>query len=383
MRTIGVVTVGRSDYGIYRPVLRRIKAEPDLRLHLVVAAAHLVEEFGMTIREIEADAFGIGDRVEMAATDDTPKAVARSISTGSRGFADVFSKRAIDILLVLGDRFEMHTAVVAAAPFTIPVAHIHGGETSEGATDELYRHSITKMSHLHFVSTDLYRQRVIRMGEEPWRVTVSGAPSLDNLRAIELMDTREIEKAIGLALQPPPLLVTFHPVTLEPRDTARQIHELLGALESTDAPVVFTYPNADAGHELIVKAIRAFVRGHPRSRLVANLGTRLYFSLMSRAAAMVGNSSSGIIEAASFRLPVVNVGARQRGRLHEKNVVDVDCTGDAILRAIRQVTRPSFHSGITRVVNPYGDGQAAERIVKVLKKTPLDRALVQKKFHDA
>ena len=383
MKTIGMISVGRSDYSIYLPILQQIKTSMELRLHLVVAGAHLSEKFGMTVRAIEADGFGIGDRIEMAPSSDTPEGVARALGQGLVQFARSYERRRPDLLLVIGDRFEMHTAVSAAAPFGIPVAHIHGGESSEGATDELYRHSITKMSHLHFVSTERCRQRVIRMGEEIWRVTVTGAPALDNLRELERMNRPDIEEVIGMSLNPPPLLVTFHPVTLEPGDTPRQIGELLGALEQIDAPLVFTYPNADAGHEIIIQAIRSFVRCHPRSRFIASLGMRLYFSLMSYAAAMVGNSSSGIIEAASFRLPVVNVGSRQRGRFHDRNVVDVDGEGSAILEAVRQVTRPSFRCGLSGLTNPYGDGRAAEKIVKILEKTPLDRALIQKKFYDA
>ena len=280
---------------------------------------------------------------------------------------------------MLGDRFEMHAAVSAAVPFGIPVAHIHGGESTEGAMDELFRHSITKMSHLHFVATEAYRDRVVRMGEEPWRVTVSGAPALDNLREMDRMDVSDIEKSIGMPLNPPPLLVTFHPVTLEPNDN---IVELLDALDQIDVPLVFTYPNADTGHEILIEVIQSFVRRHPRRRFIANLGTQLYYSLMGHAAAMVGNSSSGIIEAASFRLPVVNVGPRQRGRFHDKNVVDVDCQRSSIVRAVRQIMRSSFRKGLSDLTNPYGDGLAAERIVKVLKTTPLDRSLIQKKFFD-
>jgi len=196
------------------------------------------------------------------------------------------------------------------------------------------------------------------------------------------MGVPDIEQVIGMTLNPPPLLVTFHPVTLEPRDASRQIAELLGALEQIDAPFVFTYPNADIGHEIIIEAIRSFVRRHPRSRFIASLGARLYYSLMGHAVAMVGNSSSGIIEAASFRLPVVNVGSRQRGRFHDRNVADVDCERAAIIKAVRQVMRSSFRNGLSGLKNPYGDGRAAEKIVEVLKKTPLGRALIQKKFCD-
>ena len=381
-RTIGVISVGRSDYSIYLPILRRIKASKGLRLHLVIAGAHLSEKFGMTVRAIEADGFDIGDRVETTSASDTPKDVAQAMGEGLVRFARSYERRRPDLLLALGDRFEMYAAVSAAAPFGIPVAHLHGGESTEGATDELFRHAITKMSHLHFVAMEAYRDRVVRMGEEPWRVTVAGAPALDNLRELERLSAPDIEKGIDMSLNPPPLLVTFHPVTLEPGDTSRQLAELLDALEQIDAPMVFTYPNADAGHEWIIEAIRSFVRRHPRRRFLVNLGARLYFSLMGHAAAMVGNSSSGIIEAASFRLPVVNVGSRQRGRFHGKNVVDVDCESAAIVEAVRRVTQPSFPSSLSDLTNPYGDGFAAERIVSALEKIPLDRALIQKKFWD-
>lgn len=382
MRTIGVVTVSRSDYGIYLPVLQRIQEEPELSLRLFVAGMHLSPEFGLTVRAIEKDGFEIIERVEMLLSSDTPVGIAKSMGLGTIGFAQAYARSRPDILLVLGDRFEMHAAVVAALPFKIPVAHIHGGESTEGAIDEAMRHSITKMSHLHFVATEAYAQRVIHMGEEPWRIVVSGAPSLDNLPRIHLLSREEIEKQYELDLKPPLLLATYHPVTLEYEQTETHIRELLAALEEVDATIVFTYPNADTGSRLIVQMIREFTARHPRTQIRVSLGTEAYFSLMNHAVAMVGNSSSGIIEAASFKLPVVNIGSRQRGRVHGKNVIDVGCTHSEILAGIKKAVSPEFRASLVDLVNTYGDGHAAERIVDRLKRVELNDKLLRKHFYE-
>ena len=382
MRTVGVVTVARSDYGIYGPVLRRIQRDPDLRLHLIASGMHLSPEFGLTIKDIERDGFEIGDRVEMLLSSDSPEAIAKSMGLGTAGFAQSYARARPDLLLVLGDRFEMHSAVVASLPFGIPVAHIHGGESTEGAFDEPIRHSITKMSHLHFTSTDEYARRVIQMGEAPWRVTVSGAPSLDNLYDSDLLSREQLEQAYNLDLSEPPLLVTYHPVTLEYENTDYQIAQLLEALGEAGHSVVFTFPNADTHGRRIIPLFQEFVAGHPRSRLVANLSIRGYFSLMSYSAAMVGNSSSGIIEAASFKLPVVNIGNRQRGRARARNVVDVCYGRGEIVEGIRRATSPEFRAGLSDLTNPYGDGRAAQRIVSRIRSVPLDATLLQKRFHE-
>ncbi len=382
MRTIGVVTVARSDYGIYLPVLRRIQDDPDLQLHLLVAGAHLAPAFGLTVRDIEADGFPIGERVEMLLSSDTPTSIAKSMGLGIIGFAQAYERRRPDILLVLGDRFEMHAAVTAALPFNIPVAHIHGGELTLGAMDDALRHAITKMSHLHFVATQVYAQRVIQMGEEPWRVTVSGAPGLDNLYGARLFSREELGAQLGLEPHVPFLLVTVHPVTLEHEQTETQMRETLAALAAVGLPVVFTYPNADTRHHTIVQMIHEFTATHPQAQSVVNFGTPGYFSAMRWATAMVGNSSSGIIEAASFKLPVVNIGSRQQGRVRGRNVIDVPCERAAIQTAIEQAMSEEFRAGLADLVNPYGDGHAAERIVERLKSVPLDSRLLHKRFHD-
>jgi UDP-hydrolysing UDP-N-acetyl-D-glucosamine 2-epimerase len=382
MRTIGVVTGARSDYGIYVPILRRMQQDPDLKLHLIVTGMHLAHQFGYTVKEIERDGFEIGDRIEMLLMSDTPEGIAKSMGVGVMGFAESYARFRPDILLVLGDRFEMLAAVAAALSFKIPVAHIHGGESTEGAIDELIRHAITKMSHLHFASTESYAARIIQMGEEPWRVVVSGAPGIDNLSEIHLLSSGELKERHGLILEDCALLVTYHPVTLEFEETEAQMRELLAALKEVDCAVIFTYPNADTHNHLVVEMIHDFVDQYPhRSQIVVSLGPQGYFSLMSLVSAMVGNSSSGIIEAASFKLPVVNVGNRQRGRLKGKNVIDVGYSRSEILSGIKHALSGEFKSSLSDLTNPYGDGHAAERILDRLKGLKVDALLLRKRFY--
>ena len=382
MRTIGVVTVGRSDYGIYLPILRRIQADPELRLHLIVSGAHLAPGFGLTVNMIQADGFEIGERVEMLLTSDSPEGIAKSIGIGVIGFAQAFARFRPDILLVLGDRFEMHAAALAALPFNIPVAHIHGGEVTQGAMDDALRHSLTKLSHLHFVSTPEYARRVAQLGEEAWRITISGAPSLDNLRVLVLPTREQLEAQINFRLHPAPLLVTFHPVTLELDQTEWQITELMAALNKLDLPVVFTMPNADTRNGIVRQHIAEYVRAHTSAWSVENFGTQNYFGVMQFAAAMIGNSSSGIIEAPSFKLPVVNIGTRQTGRVRANNVIDVGYERSEIVAGVQRAITPEFREGLSERVNPYGDGRAAEHIVDGLKAVALDDHLIRKVFRD-
>lgn len=382
MTVIGVVTGARSDYGVYLPLLHAITLEPTLKLHLLVSGMHLSPEFGMTLRFIERDGFAVGEKVEMLLSSDSPEGISKSIGLGIIGFAQSFARYRPDVLVVLGDRFEMYAAVVAALPFRIPVAHIHGGELTLGAIDDALRHSITKLSHLHFVATEEYARRVIQMGEEPWRVTVCGAPTLDNLKTMELLSTDELEARFGFSLATAPLLVTFHPVTLEYDRTEWHVTELLAALREVDMPVVFTMPNADTGGRAIIRMIQDYVNDRRSAWLVENLGTQAYFSLMQLAAAMVGNSSSGIVEAASFKLPVVNIGSRQDGRVRAQNIIDVKYEREDILRGVRMAIEPQFRAGLKDIVNPYGRGDATKSILERLKTVPLDDKLLFKRFHD-
>lgn len=382
MRTITVITGARSDYGILLPVLRKLKQAPDICLRLIAAGMHLVPEFGNTVKQIEDDGFVVEDKIDMLLASDTPEAIAKSMGLGTIGFAQAFARRSTDLLVTLGDRTETHAAVVAALPFKIAVAHIHGGEISEGAIDDCLRHSITKMSHLHFVATEAYGRRVCQMGEEPWRVTVSGAPALDNIREIPLLSIRELEARFSVRLPKPPLIVTYHPVTLEHEDAEWQTGELLAALDQVDMPIIITKSNSDTGGRLIAQMMKAFTETHPNCSLVDNLGTQGYFSLMAQAGAMVGNSSSGLIEAPSFQLPVVNIGNRQRGRSRAANVIDVGYSRDEILAGIRRALEPMFRSGLRDLVNPFGNGQAAEIIVDTLRRVPIDDRLICKRFCD-
>lgn len=383
MRTIGVVTGSRSDYGSMLPILRKIQASEELKLHLLVTGMHLAAEFGLTVRVIEADGFQISERIEMLLSSDTPEGIAKSIGLGTIGFAQAYARLRPDILVVLGDRFEMLAATLAALPFKIPVAHIHGGELTQGAIDDALRHAITKLSHLHCVATEEAARRVIQMGEEAWRVTISGAPSLETLQAAAPLGLEELLTQHGLPPQVTPLLVTYHPVTLEYERTEWQVRELLGALQACGLPVVFTAPNADTGGRIITRLIQEFVDSHDSAWLITNAGTAGYVSLMQRAAAMVGNSSSGIIEAPSFGLPVVNIGTRQQGRLRAENVIDVGYRRGEILDGIQRAVAPEFRARLRGLPNPYGDGRASEVIVRRLQEVSLDHDLIAKRFMDA
>lgn len=381
-RSIAVVNIARSDYSILRPVMRAIADDPALDLRLIVAGMHLSPEFGNTGDIITADGFEVSDTVDMTLSSDSPAAISKSVGLGMIGFAQVLSRQAPDMLLLMGDRFEFFAAASAALPFRLPVAHIHGGELSEGAIDDAMRHAITKLSHLHFVATEPYAQRVIQLGEEPWRVTVSGAPGLDNLGKFQPLGIAELEARVGVSLATAPVVATFHPETHAPEQTAANLQTMLDALHEVPGPIVFTYPNADTAGRQLVDMIEAFCANRDDRAAVPNMGVEGYYSLLHHARAVVGNSSSGIIEAASFKLPVLNIGTRQQGRLTDRNVVHVPAEASAIRDGLDQVLSPEFASSLDGLINPYGDGNAADRIVAGLRDTPIDDALLMKRFHD-
>jgi UDP-hydrolysing UDP-N-acetyl-D-glucosamine 2-epimerase len=381
VRRIGVITTGRADYGIYLPLLKRIQADPELSLLLFVSGTHLNPAFDETVSRIENDGFPT-TRIPIPTHNITARDTACGIGETLTAFAKAYDSDRPDILIALGDRHEMLGAVTASVPYNIPVAHIHGGEVTEGAIDEVFRHAITKMSHLHFAATEAYGKRIVRMGEEPWRVNVCGAPSLDNLSDIELFDLEALSERLNFSLDPPPLLVTYHPVTTELETTHNQLDALFAGLNAVGTPIIFTAPNADSRSGEILDRIKAFVGNRLDRAVYTDLGTQVYFSLMKHAAVMVGNSSSGIIEAASFALPVVNIGSRQRGRDHGPNVVHVDTRADDIESGILEATSEAFERQMSGTTNPYGDGHASDRILSVLKKTSLTRELVVKRFYD-
>jgi UDP-hydrolysing UDP-N-acetyl-D-glucosamine 2-epimerase len=376
VRTVGVVTVGRSDYGILRPVMRAIDAHGELALR-VYATAH-----GVAVDEIEGDGLRVDEVVEMLEPSDDPAGIAASMGHGTAAFGALYARERPDLLCVLGDRFEVHSAVAAAVPHTLPVAHVHGGDVTEGAFDDALRHSITKLSHLHFPATEDAARRILQMGEERWRVTVAGAPGLDNLREILPPGRDALGARLGFDGSRPFLLVTYHPVTLEHERVGERVDALLAALGEAGRTLVLTHPNADTGRGAVLERLEAFAAARDDAVVVDNAGTEAYFGLMAHADAMVGNSSSGIIEAASFELPVVNVGARQNGRLRAANVIDTGDGADEIAAGIAKATSPGFRDALRGTANPYGDGHASERIAARLAEVELGERLRRKRFSE-
>jgi UDP-hydrolysing UDP-N-acetyl-D-glucosamine 2-epimerase len=379
-QTIGVVTVSRSDAGIYLPVLKAIKNNQKFNLEIIAAGMHLSHEYGLTYKYLEEQGYKINEKIEMSMSTDTPEGVAKSMGLGVISFGQLFGKWKPDILMLLGDRYEMLAAATAAMPFTIPIAHLHGGETTEGAIDEAIRHSITKMSHLHFVSTVEYYNRVIQLGEQPWRVTLSGAPSLDSISTTKMWSKKQLEEKLLIKLNVPTLIVTIHPVTLEYLDTKKQVACVLSALDKLKLQVVFTYPNADTQGRTIIDAINKFVNQHKWAISIENLGQEGYFSLMRHASGMIGNSSSGIIESASFELPVVNIGKRQQGRLHGFNVIDVKYDKTEIVNAVNKILSTSFKRKLKGMINPYRNGNATAKIIQKLENKHNKEDLIIKRF---
>jgi UDP-hydrolysing UDP-N-acetyl-D-glucosamine 2-epimerase len=381
-RKIAVVTGTRADYGLLYWVLQKIHGDPELVLQLVVTGMHLSPEFGLTVKEIEADGFPIAERVEMLLSSDTEVGVSTSIGLGVMGFASTFSRLEPDILVLLGDRFEILAAAIAAVVARIPIAHIHGGESSEGAIDESFRHAITKMSHIHFPAVDLYARRIRQMGEDPEKIFTCGAPGLDNIYDLKLPGREELSGELGISLRHPIALITYHPVTLEENTASPHIANLLGALLGRGLTLLFTYANADAGGRVINQMIDNFVKHEPNAHVFPNLGQRRYLGLLNIADVMVGNSSSGIIEAPSFKLPVVNIGDRQRGRVRAANVIDCGVERDEIAEALDQALGKDFKERLSHLVNPYGSGQASARIVAVLKGVSIGERFLKKRFLD-
>lgn len=381
-RRICVVTGTRAEYGLLYWLMKEIQGDSDLELQIIATGMHLSPEFGLTYQTIEGDGFHINAKVEMLLSSDTPVGVAKSIGLGVIGFADAFERLRPDIVVVLGDRFEIFAAAQAAMVAKIPIAHIHGGETTEGAFDEAFRHSITKMAHLHFTATDEYRRRVIQLGECPDRVFNVGALGIDNIKKLKLMDRKEFEESINFRLGHRNLIVTFHPVTLETAPAREQFHNLLAALdEMDDTKVIFTKPNADTEGRAIMKMIDGYVaQNSSKSIAFVNLGQLCYLSALQFVDAVVGNSSSGIIEAPSFKIGTINIGDRQRGRSRAESVIDCEPTKEAILTAIKKLYSKEFQAKFKDVKNPYGGG-ATEEIKKILKEKDIS-GILKKEFYD-
>ena len=385
IRRIAVVTTSRADYSHLVWPLRELAARDNIDVQIIALAAHLSPEFGHTIDEIEADGFTVDERIECLLSSDSDVGMAKTIGVAVQSLADVLGRLRPDILLLIADRYEMLAPAAVAVALRIPMAHIEGGEVSEGAIDDAVRNALTKMSHVHFTPTELSRQRVLAMGEESWRVHRVGAPSLDNLRRAKLASAAELTERLSLDFHAEPLLVAYHPVTLA-QDTVAEADEVFDALERlvSQWPIVFCFPNADAGSRQLIARAREFCERTQGSaaRVYVNLDPVTFWSLLSQVAVLVGNSSCGIMEAPALALPCVNIGMRQRGRERAKNVIDVDPDSQAIVDGVACATSSQFRSSLVGMENPYGDGHAAERIADVLADLPLGDKLLIKRAVD-
>jgi GDP/UDP-N,N'-diacetylbacillosamine 2-epimerase (hydrolysing) len=381
-RTICVVTGTRAEYGLLRLVMKEIRDDPDLTLQTVATGMHLSPEFGLTFREIEDDGFVIDRKVEMLTSSDSKVGVTKSIGLGLIGFADSLNELDPDIVLVLGDRFEIFSCVCAALIARIPVAHLHGGESTEGAFDEAFRHSITKMSHLHFVATEEYQRRVIQLGEDPRRVFLVGGLGVDNILQLELLDQRQLETEIGFKFRDKNLLITFHPETLGEDSPEVQMSELLNVLATQeDTGLIFTHPNADTGGRKLISMVKEFVACNDNAVVHESLGQQRYLSCMSFVDGVVGNSSSGLTEAPSFKVGTINIGNRQRGRLEASSVINCSPESKSIMKALTTLYSAGFQNALSSTRNPYGQGGASTKIIEVVKSIRL-KQLIQKSFHD-
>ena len=383
MKNICIVTGTRAEYGLLRGIMTEIERDESLRLQIIATAAHLSHEFGYTVDEIEQDGFTVDRRVEMLLSGDTAGAITKSTGLALIGFSDALEDLRPDLMVLLGDRYEILAAATAALFHKIPLAHVHGGETTEGAFDEAIRHAVTKMSHLHFTTTEVYRRRVIQLGEQPERVFNVGGLGVDAIKRIELLGRDELEESLGHQFGPKNLLVTYHPVTLGERSSAEEFGELLTAIDrQKETRVIFTKPNADTDGRAISDMIDNYVAAN-RERTISfvSMGQQRFFSALQFVDAMLGNSSSGLLEAPMFRIGTVNIGDRQKGRIGADSVIDCEPTAESISSALKMLYSPEFQENLRTVVSPYGEGGAAVKIVQTIAQTDL-RGIVKKSFHD-
>lgn len=383
MRRVCVFTATRAEYGILRELIRAIDSATDLELQLLVSGTHLSPEFGMTVEELESDRFVPSERVEMLLSSDTPAGVCKSMGLAIAGYGEAFARLQPDILVVLGDRYEAFCAAAAAHVCRLPIAHIHGGESTEGATDEAFRHSITKMAHLHFPCCEEYRSRIIQLGESPESVLNVGALTVESIRKTRLLHREELQEDLRFQLGDPLFLVTYHPVTLEQDTADKQFSELLQALDSySSGSFILTKANADASGRIVNAMIDEYAELHPDHVLaVSSLGSRRYLSAMALSAAVIGNSSSGIVEAPIMRVPTVNIGDRQKGRVRAPSIIDCSPTQASIVHAIAKAISPRFRRSFVDMPNPFEQEGTVSRIVAALAEMDL-RGRLKKTFWD-
>jgi GDP/UDP-N,N'-diacetylbacillosamine 2-epimerase (hydrolysing) len=381
-RKICVITGSRSDYGLLHWLMRDISSDQNMELQIIATGTHLSPEFGLTRTEIEEDGFTINTSIEILLSSDTPTGIAKSMGLGLIGFADAFHELKPDLIVVLGDRFEIFSAVSSALVASIPVAHLHGGEVTEGAFDDAFRHAITKMSHLHFVAHETYRQRVIQLGENPDHVFTVGGIGIDGIIHSKLLDRVELEIALKFKLGLKNLLITFHPSTVNFGDAKYQLECLLDALDILeDTHLIFTMPNADAESRVIIKMIEDFVANHENARAFYSLGQLKYLSCIKHVDGVVGNSSSGILEVPSFKKGTINIGDRQCGRIQANSIINCKPSYEEICASLIKLYSKSFQSDLEKVVNPYGDGGTSKKILKIIKNINL-QCLTKKLFFD-
>lgn len=382
-RNICIYTSNRADYGLLKRLMDKVQDSNNLQLQILVSGTHLSPEFGMTIQEIISDGFEPDETVEMLLSGDTPTAICKTMGLALISYGEALKRLQPDIIVILGDRFEAFCMAAVAQVLRIPVAHIHGGETTKGSIDEAFRHSITKMSHLHFASCEAHRQRIIQLGEPPDCVFNVGALGVENISKIHIMRRENLGKSIKFTLDCPYFLVTFHPVTLEEATSKIQFQAILNALEEfPDYKIIFTKTNADTDGRVINQLIDDFVVAHAnRSVKFVSLGTILYLSVVKHAEAVIGNSSSGILEVPGFKVPTVNIGDRQKGRVRPESVIDCETETSCISLAIKKALNPSFRNSLDNMTNPYAQPNTAKQIVEIIGQTPL-KGILKKQFYD-
>src|SRR3989338_4297586 len=382
-KKVGILSVGRTDYSYFKPILQEIIKSRSPEYFLIVAGMHLSSSFGSTYKEITGDGFHIDGKIAATHPSDSPEGVAKTISLMTSGMAAILKRNKLDALVILGDRFETLGAAAAAIPYNIPIAHICGGDVTEGLFDEQIRHAITKIAHIHFVTNKLSARRIIQMGEEKWRVFNVGSPSIDLMKQIKLYPRREFFKIHGLDVSRRLFLVTFHPVTLESENTGSYLGNLIKALGHFDANIIITYPNSDPTSRVIIRNFKEFAQKNKNVRFVKSLGPRGYFSTLKYSDVMIGNSSSGIIEAATFQLPIVDIGNMQKSRMAGKNVIHARYDAQDIIRKIEKSLTPRFKNSLKNLQNPYGKGGASKRIIMILRRIltkKTKKQIITKKF---
>lgn len=381
MKKVLVVTGTRAEYGLLYWTMKEIQNENELELQLVVTGNHLVKDYGYTVEQIKKDGFKIDEEIDMILNSEKKSSIVKSMGIELIQMSQCFDRLKPDVLLILGDRYEIFIAATCAMMMNIPIAHMNGGESTEGAVDEQIRHAITKMAHIHFPGAEFYKKTILQLGEEPWRVYNVGQAGIENIKKFELLEKNELENELKISFDKLIFLITYHPETLGIDNIEEQVNNLIDALKEFDAKYIFTYPNADFGNKTIIDKINNFVNNNDNAYIFHSLGQKRYLSLLKYANVMIGNSSSGIIEAPTFKIPVVNIGDRQKGRLRSNNIIDVGYSKKEIVEAINKALyNAKFKTGLDLIENIYGDGNVSKNIVNALKCINIDKKLLVKKL---